>query len=90
MRIAVDAMGGDAGPPVTVEGAVGAAREYGLEVTLVGDKATLERDREAAYQAVALDPLTAAVLTLDEARRMTDDLFAASAPLARLGVGRRG
>src|SRR5262245_52781989 len=41
-------------------------------------KAALERDREAVYQAVALDPLTAAVLTLAQARQMTDELFAAS------------
>jgi phosphate acyltransferase len=44
MRIAVDAMGGDAGPPVTVEGAVGAARDYQLEVVLVGDKAAIEQE----------------------------------------------
>jgi phosphate acyltransferase len=44
MKIAVDAMGGDLGPPVTVEGAVGAAREHGLEVILVGDKASIERE----------------------------------------------
>jgi glycerol-3-phosphate acyltransferase PlsX len=44
MRIAVDAMGGDVGPAVTVEGALAAAREYRLEVTLVGDRATLERE----------------------------------------------
>jgi alpha-galactosidase len=43
-------------------------------------KAALEHDREAAYQAVALDPLTAAVLTLEQARAMTDELFAASKP----------
>jgi alpha-galactosidase len=42
-------------------------------------KAALERDREAVRQAVALDPLTAAVLTLDQAGQMTDELFAASA-----------
>lgn len=42
MRIAVDAMGGDVGPAVTVEGAVAAAREYGLEIVLVGDKTALE------------------------------------------------
>lgn len=41
-------------------------------------KAVLEGSREAAYQAVALDPLTAAVLTLDEAHKMTDELLAAS------------
>jgi glycerol-3-phosphate acyltransferase PlsX len=44
MRIAVDAMGGDIGAPVTVEGAVGAARDYGLEVILVGDKGVVERE----------------------------------------------
>ncbi len=44
MRIAVDAMGGDVGPTVTVEGAVTAAREYRLEIVLVGDKATIERE----------------------------------------------
>ena len=40
MKIAVDAMGGDGGVPVNVEGAVAAAREYGLDVVLVGDQAT--------------------------------------------------
>jgi glycerol-3-phosphate acyltransferase PlsX len=37
MRIAVDAMGGDNAPVVEVEGAVAAAREFGIPVTLVGD-----------------------------------------------------
>src|SRR5438874_4885266 len=36
MRIALDAMGGDHAPTVTVAGAVAAAREYGVEVALVG------------------------------------------------------
>jgi glycerol-3-phosphate acyltransferase PlsX len=36
MRIVVDAMGGDYAPPVVVEGAVAAAREFGAEVILVG------------------------------------------------------
>jgi len=36
MRIAVDAMGGDYGPRVTVEGAVKASQEYQVEVLLVG------------------------------------------------------
>ena len=35
---------------------------------------------EYANRAVALDPLTAAVVPLDEARKMTDELFAASGP----------
>ncbi|MDA8162997.1 MAG: phosphate acyltransferase PlsX [Desulfobacteraceae bacterium] len=36
MRVAVDAMGGDHGPEVLVEGAVAAAREKGIAITLVG------------------------------------------------------
>jgi glycerol-3-phosphate acyltransferase PlsX len=44
MRIAVDAMGGDGGPAVTVEGALAAAREHGLEVVLVGDQSVIERE----------------------------------------------
>jgi alpha-galactosidase len=43
-------------------------------------RAVLEGDREAVYRAVMLDPLTASVLSLEEARAMTDELFAASAP----------
>src|SRR5512143_2853763 len=42
MRIALDAMGGDAAPRATVEGAVTAARELGLGVLLVGDRARIE------------------------------------------------
>ena len=44
MKIAVDAMGGDFGPAVVVEGAAAAAREFGAVVTLVGDKAAIERE----------------------------------------------
>ena len=42
-------------------------------------KAGLEGDREAAFQAMALDPLTSALLTLDEIHRMVDELFKAQA-----------
>jgi glycerol-3-phosphate acyltransferase PlsX len=38
MKIAVDAMGGDNAPEVVVQGAVQAASELGLQVTLIGDK----------------------------------------------------
>ncbi|GAB7027312.1 phosphate acyltransferase PlsX [Geotalea toluenoxydans] len=37
MRVAVDAMGGDNAPGVEVEGAVAAAREFDIAITLVGD-----------------------------------------------------
>src|SRR3989304_3713845 len=44
MKIALDAMGGDFGPGVVVDGAVAAAREFGLASVLVGDKAAIERE----------------------------------------------
>lgn len=44
-------------------------------------RAALTGDRENVYQAVALDPLTAAMLTLDEVRAMTDELLVAHAAL---------
>src|SRR2546428_11227227 len=44
MKIAVDAMGGDFGPAVVVEGAVAASHEFDLASVLVGDKAAIERE----------------------------------------------
>jgi glycerol-3-phosphate acyltransferase PlsX len=41
-RIAVDAMGSDNFPTPDVEGAVAAAREYGVEIILVGDEARVK------------------------------------------------
>lgn len=40
----------------------------------------LENDREAVHQAIALDPLTGAALTLDEAYEMTEELIEANEP----------
>ncbi len=42
MRIAVDAMGGDHAPRVNVDGAVAAAREFGISSLLVGRRDELE------------------------------------------------
>ena len=42
MRIVVDAMGSDNHPAPDVAGAVMAAREYGLEIVLVGDQALIK------------------------------------------------
>lgn len=44
-------------------------------------EATLEQDPEKVFQAMALDPLTGAVCTLDEIRAMTRELMEAHAPL---------
>lgn len=42
MRIAVDAMGGDNAPEVVVQGAFQAAMEWGIDITLVGDREAIE------------------------------------------------
>jgi glycerol-3-phosphate acyltransferase PlsX len=42
-RVALDAMGGDRGPVVNIEGAVAAARELGLSILLVGVEEDLSR-----------------------------------------------
>jgi alpha-galactosidase len=54
-----------------------------VNVQQLAVQAALTGDREAVYRAIALDPLTASVLSLDEARQMTDELFAASEPWLR-------
>lgn len=43
-RVALDAMGGDLGPAINVEGAVQAQRETGHSIILVGDQTVLERE----------------------------------------------
>ena len=44
MKIAVDAMGGDFGPEVTVAGALSASREFQLEVFLVGSESLISKE----------------------------------------------
>lgn len=46
VRIALDAMGGDQAPAIPVQGGVIAARELGIEVTLVGLQPEIERELE--------------------------------------------
>jgi len=54
MRVAVDAMGGDNAPEVEVAGAVAACREFGIPVTLVGDRTRLEQEL-AKHACASLD-----------------------------------
>jgi alpha-galactosidase len=42
-------------------------------------KAALDADRRLAFHAIAADPLTAAVLSLEEIQQMVDEMFAAEA-----------
>ena len=44
-------------------------------------KAVLERDRNAAFQAVALDPSVGAVLTLKQVRKMFEEMWKAEGVL---------
>jgi alpha-galactosidase len=51
-----------------------------LNVEAMMAKAAIERDRVAAYQAVQLQPLTAALMPIAEMRQMVDETLAAQAP----------
>lgn len=46
MRVAVDAMGGDYGPEVTVPGALSAAQEFQIDVILVGIESLIKKELE--------------------------------------------
>ena len=62
-KIAVDAMGGDHAPAVEVEGALLAAQELGVEVVLVGQKESVERElaRHAPKPAIEIVPASQVV-----------------------------
>ena len=68
MRIAVDAMGGDHAPLVNVDGAVAAAREYGIACLLVGRTAELAPLlRESGYRGSDIEIVDAPeVVGMDE------------------------
>lgn len=46
-----------------------------IAVQEMGVVAVLERSREAAFHAIALDPLTGAILSLDQIREMFDEMW---------------
>ncbi len=68
MRIALDAMGGDHAPAETVAGAVAAAREYDVEVALVGRTAAIETELAKHNTAGLALPIVEApdVIEMDE------------------------
>ncbi len=68
MRIAVDAMGGDHAPLVNVDGAVAAAREFGISSLLVGRTSELEPLlRDAGYQGSEIEIVEAPdVVSMDD------------------------
>ena len=58
-----------------------AVNRTNIGVQTLAVRAALTGDRDNVYHAVALDPLTAALLTLDEIHAMTDELLLAHADL---------
>ena len=52
-----------------------------VNVQQLAVRAALNRDREAAYHALLLDPITAAALSLDKARDMFEELWQAEGDL---------
>jgi glycerol-3-phosphate acyltransferase PlsX len=68
VRIAVDAMGGDHAPLVNVDGAVAAAREFGIATLLVGRTSELEPLlRDAGYSGPDIEIVDAPeVVSMDE------------------------
>ncbi len=68
MRIALDAMGGDNAPVETVKGAIDAAREYGIEVVLVGKQDAIKAELAKSSTAGLSLPVehAASVIPMDE------------------------
>jgi phosphate acyltransferase len=92
MKIAVDAMGGDHGPPVVVEGAVAAVRELGASVVLVGDSAAIDAElgrlgaREAGIEIRHASQVVGMAESPSQAlRRKRDSSLRISAELVRDG-----
>lgn len=83
MRIAVDAMGGDDAPRSVVHGAVTAAREDGLALTLVGARTVLE-DELSRFPEV--DGLSIRILDASDVVGMDESALAARRPTVSVRV----
>jgi glycerol-3-phosphate acyltransferase PlsX len=92
MKIAVDAMGGDHGPAVVVEGAVAAQREFGTSIILVGDQPAIAHELARLGGPEGLEVRHASqVVGMDETvshalRRKRDSSMRISAELVRDGL----
>ncbi|MDD2708575.1 MAG: alpha-galactosidase [Verrucomicrobiae bacterium] len=56
-----------------------------INVHELAARAAIHHDRDLAFQAIALDPLTAAVLSLSQIRKLTDEMFASQQPYLHPG-----
>jgi glycerol-3-phosphate acyltransferase PlsX len=95
MRIAVDAMGGDDAPGAIVDGAVDAARQLPVSITLVGAETAVRQalSRHADWEALAIDIVDAPdVVGMADApstalRRPRASIRVAAELVARGGIG---
>jgi glycerol-3-phosphate acyltransferase PlsX len=92
MKIAIDAMGGDNAPEVVVEGAVLAAREYNVEIFLVGIEQAIRQElNKYEINGLKLDIVSAAdVVGMDEPplvalRQKKDSSLSRAAQLVKRG-----
>ncbi len=74
MKIALDAMGGDFGPRVNVEGALLAARQEGMCVVLVGDQKKIQKElHKTRFSSQSIDVVHAPE-TIEMHERATESL----------------
>jgi len=71
VKVALDAMGGDFGPRVTVEGAVKASQECKVEILLVGDEAQIGKE----LQRLNYSKSRITIINASEAIAMGEGLF---------------
>lgn len=103
MRVAIDAMGGDNAPEIEVSGAVAACREYGIPVTLVGDRERLIQelakhdssglDIEICHASEVIgmhDSASDAVRRKDSSIRVSFDLVKSGKACAAVSAGNSG
>jgi glycerol-3-phosphate acyltransferase PlsX len=72
MKVAVDAMGGDFGPHVVVEGAVRASREYDIEVFLVGAEDLLKKE----FEGINHSKTNISIVNASDSIEMDEGIFA--------------
>jgi glycerol-3-phosphate acyltransferase PlsX len=89
MRIAVDAMGGDNAPAAVVEGAVLAAREYQVDILLVGQEEAISKNLPKSEQRIEVIHAQQVVgmdeLAIEAVRRKRDSSIAVAARLLKNG-----
>ena len=90
MRIAIDAMGGDAGPSVIVDGALVAARHLQVGLLLVGDAAAIESELARHPVASLFRRIDVQIIDAPDRVEMSESAGARAAPeAARVDQGRR-